>query len=111
MPTIGQVRFVVEHIDGDRFEKLARKRGWKDGEDGMLDYAEHSEAAIYSDHKTLDEATAAARAFLAKGTSLFGCCTIDRQVFERFEDDMYPEWERHESYEVAVDGELMEIAA
>ncbi len=111
MPRIGDVRFVVEHIDGERFEKLARKRGWKDGQDGMLDYAEHNEAAVYSEHKTLDEAKAAANAFLADGKSLFGCCTIDRQVFERFEDDMYPEWERHETYEVAMDGELMKVAA
>lgn len=111
MPRIGDVRFVVEHIDADRFEKLARERGWKDGEDGMLDYAEHFEAAIHTEHKTLDEAKAAAKAFLAKGQSLFGCCTIDRQVFERFEPDMHPEWERYEMYEVAMDGEMIDVAA
>lgn len=111
MPRIGDVRFVVEHIDGDRFEKLDRKRGWNDGEDGMLDYAEHSEAAIYSEHKTLDEAKAAAIAFLAKGNSLFGACMIDRQVFERFESDMHPEWERYETYEVVTDGDMIKVAA
>lgn len=110
MPRIGDVRFIVEMIDNDRYEALARKRGW-DGTEGMLDYAEHSEAAIYSEHKTLDEATAAANKWLAKGKSTFGCCMIDRQVFERFEDDMYPEWECYEQYEVAMDGERIQVAA
>lgn len=107
MPRIGDVRFVVEKIDGERFEKIALKRGWVKGEDGMLDYAEHSEATTCSEHKTLDEAKAAANSFLATGKSLFGCCIIDRQVYERFEDDMHPDWEGHESYEVAMDGELI----
>lgn len=110
MPNIGDVRFIVQMIDNDRYEKIARKRGW-DGTEGMLDYAEAHEAASYSEHKTLEEATASANAWLAKGKSTFGCCMIDRQVFERFEDDMYPEWENHESYEVAMDGECIKVAA
>lgn len=116
MPKVGDVRFIVEMIDGDRFEQLAKKRGWKEGEDGMLDYAEHNEAAIYSEHKTLAEAEAAAKAWLAKGKSLFGCCIIDRQVFEHYEDGddlmgVPPDWERHESYEVAMDGKTIKVAA
>ncbi len=110
MPMIGDVRFVVEHIDNDRYEALARKRGW-DGEDGMLDYAEHFEAAVYSVHPSLEKATAAAKKFLAAGKSTFGCCQIDQQRFERFMDDMHPEWETKDRYEVAMDGECIKCAA
>lgn len=108
MPNIGDERFVVQMIDNDRYEALARKRGW-DGGEGMLDYAEHDEAAIYTEHKTLAEATTSANAWLAKGKSTFGCCLIDRQVFERFEDNMHPDWENQESYEVAMDGECINV--
>jgi hypothetical protein len=110
MPKIGDVRFIVEMIDHDRYQAIARERGW-DGGEGMLDYAENSEAALYSEHKTLEEAKAAANAWLATGKDTFGCCIIDRQVFERFEDDMHPSWEGYESYEVAMDGECIKIAA
>ena len=107
MPRIGDERYILEMIDNDRYEALARKRGW-DGGEGMLDYAEHFEAAVCTEHAALDAATDAARKWLALGKSTFGCCMIYHQVFERFEDDMHPEWEEHHQYEVAMDGERIE---
>lgn len=76
----------------------------------MLDYAEHNEAAVYSEHKTLDGAVKAAKDWLKLGNSTFGCCLIDHEVFEPYESGMFPEWERQKTFEVAMDfNEVIEV--
>jgi hypothetical protein len=64
--------------------------------------------------KTLKEAEEAAKKFLATGAAAYGCCLIDRQVFERPHIDgkligVPAAWERQQTYEIAMDGETMAI--
>lgn len=107
---IGDERWLVEHIDAERAKSVARKNGWSGGEDeGFLDYCDCGmAAATYSEHKTFDEALAAARADLATGRSLFGCAIIDRQRYEVFQG-CPPTWDDQQSWEVDATGEYMEI--
>jgi hypothetical protein len=113
-PKIGDERYVVEMISTPVVEAMAREQGW-DGEDGLREFCEPQDAATYSTHKTLDDATAAARQWLAAGQSFYGSAIIDHEIFTKPHDDagrLIPapaEWERAHTYEVAMDGEAIEV--
>lgn len=113
-PKVGDERWLLETINHADVEALARKNGWDGGDDSVRDYAEPSDAAKHTAHPSLDAATEAARAFLATGKSSYGCAIIDHQVFEapRIGGELIgvpPEWETQKSYEVAMDGERIEV--
>lgn len=116
MPKVGDERYLVEVISTEAVEKMARDAGW-DGRDGLREFCEPEDAAIYTVHETLDLATDAARKWLATGKSFYGSAMIDHQVFEQWHDDRGnrvkgADWERQKSYEVAAgDDEILEIAA
>jgi hypothetical protein len=115
-PKIGDERFLIEILNTSAVEALARKQGW-DGGEGLREFCEPEEAAVYWTRSTLDEAVKAAKDWLSHGTSFYGCAIIDRQVFEAPHDDRGnpvdapATWERHETYEVAMDGEMIQVAA
>jgi hypothetical protein len=68
---VGDERYIVQHIDSERAEAIARGNGW-DGGEGLLDYCDAgAAAATYTEHATLAEAIATAQAELAKGRLLF----------------------------------------
>jgi len=105
-PKIGDERYLVERIDTRSVEALARKQGWPGGDEGLREFCEPDDAASYTEHHTLDDAVAVARAWLAKGTSFYGCVMIDHEVYEQWHDDRGnrvkgAEWERQCSYEVS----------
>jgi hypothetical protein len=114
-PKIGDERWLLEIIDTADVEAMARLEGWN-GEDGIREFCEPENASTYTVHTSLDKAVAAAREYLAKGTSFYGCAIIDHQVVETPHDDLGnlidvpPEWERQRSYEVAMDGECIEVS-
>ncbi len=115
---IGDKRWLLERIDIRAVEAMARKQGWTGNDtEGLREYCEPDEAAEYSVHKSLDDATAAALKWLATGRSFYGCAIIDEQVFQEAHDDrgdlidVPPLWERERTYEVAMDGELIMVEA
>ena len=113
-PKLGDERYLVEMIQTDRVEAMARKHGW-DGEDGLREFCEPEDAALWSEHQTLDAAIQAAREWLATGKAFYGCVIIDHEVFERWRDDRgnavkHADWERQRSYEVANDEEVIEVS-
>jgi hypothetical protein len=114
-PDIGDERYMVEMIDLERVKAVARKHGYTGrGGEGLREFCEPEQAAVYSIHATLDEATAAAKAYLLKGTSFYGSTIIDHEVFERWQDDLGnrvkgASWECQRSWEVAQDGERIEV--
>lgn len=116
-PKIGDERFTVEIIATSAVEAMARKQGWTGGDEGLREFCEPEEAAVYWQRKTLDEAVKAAKDWLAGGLSFYGCVIIDREVYEEPHDDrgnpvkVPPTWERQESFEVAMDGECIKVAA
>lgn len=111
-PKVGDERYLVEMIDARAVEAMARTAGW-DGEDGLREFCEPQDAAVYSVHKSLDEAVSAAHTWLATGRDFYGCAIIDHQVFEKPIDDtgnlirVPPQWKRRSSYEVTMDGECI----
>lgn len=113
-PQIGDERFIVEHLDMDKAEAGARRNGWDGGEE-FMDYSECGQlGAIHTEHATLDDACAHARAELAKRRSVFGACIINHQVYEQAHDDRGRKvdgawWETQRTYEVAMDGECVEV--
>jgi len=112
-PEVGDERFLVEMIETVRVEAMARKAGW-DGSDGLREFCEPDEAALYTEHATLDEAVAAARAWLATGASFYGCAIIDHQVYETWHDDRGnavkgASWEDCGAYEVTDDGDCVKV--
>lgn len=114
-PSIGDERFVLECINTDDVLALARKQGWPGGVEGLREFCEPEDAGTYTIHATLAEAIEAGKRDLASGDSFYGCAIIDREVFEAAHDDRGnsvrcpPSWERQESYEVAVDGEVINV--
>jgi hypothetical protein len=115
-PKVGDERFLLEVLNTSDVEALARKNGWTGGEaESLRDYCEPEDAATYTTHYTLASATRAAKRDLAKGDSFYGCALIDREVFEvpSLGDGTLiavpPTWERQESYEVAMDGEVINV--
>lgn len=115
-PQIGDERYLLEIISTEAVLALAKKQGWPGGEEGVREFCEPEDAAVYSVHKTLDEAVDAARKWLATGQSFYGCAMIDHQVYEQWHDDLGnrvkgADWERQKSFEVAMDDEVLEIAA
>jgi hypothetical protein len=117
MPKIGDERFVVSMIDVRNVEALARKQGWPGGVEGLREFCEPEDAAKCTAHKTLDDATDMARKFLASGQAFYGSVLIDREVYEEAHDDRGnrvrcpPSWESQQLYEVAMDGERIEVDA
>jgi hypothetical protein len=113
-PKIGEERFLIEIISTSAVEALARKQGWN-GEDGLREFCEPEDAAVYWVRRTLDEAKKAAADWLSHNTSFYGCVIIDRQVYQQPHDssgdlvEVPPEWEFQEAYEVAMDGELITV--
>lgn len=116
-PKLGDVRFLVEMIDTANVEAMARKQGWRgtDDPEAIREYCEPEDAAVHSAHGSLDDAVRAARKWLAKGTSFYGCVIIDHEIFERCHDDRgnavkHFDWERQCSYEVtADDSEIIKV--
>ncbi len=106
---IGDERYLLEMIDTDDVETAARKQGWT-GDDGIMDYCEPNDVACYSVFKSLDKATEAARNYLKGGSSFWGHVYIDHQRFEVEFRKCPPEWVRQKSYEVARDGECIEVS-
>ena len=111
MPKIGDERFLVEMIDVRHVEAMARKDGWPGGTEGLREFCEPQDAAKHTAHATLDAATEAARKFLSTGQAFYGSVLIDRQVWEREFRDVPPDWQRHQTFEVAMDGERIEVEA
>ena len=113
-PKIGAERFRIEILSTAAVEALARKQGWN-SEDGLREYCEPEDAAVYWTRLTLDEAKKAAADWLSHGTSFYGCGIIDRELYVQPHDDrgnlvkVPPQWERQESYEVAGDSELITV--
>jgi hypothetical protein len=111
---IGDERFVLETISQFNWETLARTRGW-DGGDDLRSYCDPEDVAQHYEFKTLKEAETKAKEFLATGRAAYGCCLIDRQVYEAAHDDrgrrvkMPPSWETHQTYEIAMDGETITV--
>lgn len=77
----------------------------------MREFCEPQDAAKYTAHATLDAATEAARKFLAAGQSFYGSALIERQVWDREYHDVPPDWQCEQMYEVAMDGERIEVEA
>lgn len=116
MPNLQDVEYRVEDISSERVYALARKRGWTDGDDCIRDYVEPEDAARYTAHATLEEATAKAVELMKAGNQFWGAVIIDRWVFEQPHDDrgvairgVPLDWERYESWEVAGDGERIQV--
>lgn len=114
-PQIGDERYIIEILTTSAVEALARKQGWAGGDEGLREFCEPEEAAVYWERRSLDDAVKAAKDWLSHGTSFYGCAIIDRQVYEEAHDDRGnavkcpPSWERQESYEVAMDGEAIRV--
>jgi hypothetical protein len=106
-PKIGDERWLVEKIDADKVERMAKKAGWSGGNEGLREFFEPENAAVYESFSSLEAAIAAANKWLATGRDFYGCVIIDHQVLEEWED--YINWERHESYEVARDGQAIRV--
>lgn len=110
MTAIGAERYLVELIATRDVMTLAREAGWHSHhEEGLREFCEPEDAATYAVHASLDAATEAARAYLKNGAAFYGCVIIDHERFERLRPDMPPTWERQRSYEVAMDGERIEV--
>ena len=115
-PKIGEERFLIEILNTSAVEALARKQGWDGGDEGLRESCEPEDAAVYWTRSALDEAVKAARDWLSQGTSFYGCAIIAREVFEAPHDDRGnpvncpATWERHETFEVAMDGEMIKVA-
>jgi hypothetical protein len=114
LPVLGSERYTVEIIDTEKVEALARKQGWPGGIEGLREFCEPEDAAEYRVCRTLDEAIKMARAWLAKGSSFYGCCIIDHEIYEPLHDDLGnrvkgASWEVQRSYEVANDDEVIEV--
>lgn len=112
---VGDERWLLEKIDHAAVEALARKSGWKGGDEGLREFCEPEDAAEHTVHASLEAAVAAAKEWLAKGTSFYGCAIIDHQIFQQPHDDrgrlvrVPPCWELQEAYEVAMDGEAIRV--
>lgn len=111
MTNIGDERFMAEMIDVTKVEAMAREQGWPGGIEGLREFCEPADAADYSVHQTLEDATRAAKEWLAKGKDFFGAVMIDRQVFEREYRNVPPGWVRQQTWEVTLEGEPLETAA
>lgn len=115
-PKLGDERYLIEILSAAAVEALARKQGWAGGDEGIREFCEPEDAAVYWIRRSLDEAKKAAADWLSNTASFYGCVIIDRQVFEEARDDrgnlimgVPPVWERQESYELAMDGETITI--
>lgn len=117
-PKIGAERWLLEHIDTADVVALAKRQGWQGSPEdleGIRESCEPEDATTVTEHASLEAATTAAREYLAKGTSFFGCAVIECQRLEEARDDlgrrvkMPPSWERQKVYEVAADGERIEV--
>lgn len=115
---IGAERWLLELIDNDDVKAMARKSGWVETNDceGLRECCEPQDAAAYSVFRSLDEATEAAQNYLKGGNSFYGCALIDYQVFDAPCDDRGnevracpPSWETQRTYEVAMNGERIEV--
>lgn len=114
MPNIGDERYLLEFISSDNVLALARRNGWTEDLEGVREFCEPEDAAVYRAFKNLSAAEACARKLLKGGTAFYGCILIDRQIYRKPEIDgkligVPAEWETEHTYEVAMDGETIEV--
>jgi hypothetical protein len=100
----GTIVFQLNAHPIPKMERLARARGWKDG-DSLFDYIEPEFYGVVSEFTELPTAVDAAAKYLKRTGDIFGCC----QIFElRYEEvDEMPgqyEWETIRTYEVNETG-------
>ena len=70
-PGLGDERYLIEILNTSAVEALARKQGW-DEKEGLREFCEPEEAAVYWTRRTLDDAVTAAKDWLSHGTSFYG---------------------------------------
>ena len=86
-PKIGDERFRIEILSTAAVTALAKQQGWEGGDEGLREYCEPEEAAVYWCRYSLDEAVKAAKEWLSHGVSFYGSVIIDREVYEEPHDD------------------------
>lgn len=114
---LGAQRFLLETISHKAVVALARKNGWEDDGEGLREFVEPEDVAVHTAFRTLAEAQEAAKRHLSSGDAFYGCALIDRQVYQQPHDDrgnlvrVPPTWETEQTFEVAMDGETIDVAA
>jgi hypothetical protein len=78
------MHFVASYPDSAKAERIAKREGWREGMDGMLDYIDGFD---YESHKTfgsLSEAVAWVQQAIVNGPAMFGSGTVDEIEQVRF---------------------------
>lgn len=104
-PKSGDERWLVEMIHAANVKAAALKGGWDGTGDDMREFCEPQDAAHHTTHTSLDAATTAAKASVTSGQEFYGCTLILHQVFGA------AQWRTTQMYEVAGDGERIEVNA
>jgi hypothetical protein len=101
MPKIGDVLYRVEVVPYSECKSLALKRGWKEDDDNMLDYADEGDVTYHLEYKNFTSARRSAKRVL--NDQMYGSTIIEQVKYVDEYDDGYPSWEIVAQWEVTCD--------